>query len=106
MREALAVHDARKKSMFHLMRVLCYTFVGLVLFAGCLVGFFTYITRPPRDTEVIANFHAHRRAFEHLRDMIQTDRQVIGVNTLGVRTAGPDDAGPAHPRGQVTLGSL
>jgi len=100
MKETLAVSDTQKKSTRQLLRALCYTCLGLVLPAVCLIGFLTYITRPPRDSEAIATFHAHRRAFERLRDMLHNDPEVIRVNYQGVSTAGPDNAEPDSSEGR------
>lgn len=93
----VAAKDVQKKSMRQLLKMLCYALLGLVLLAGCLIGFFTWMTRPPRDSEVIANFRAHRRAFEHLSDMIQADRQVVRVDDRGAYTTNSHDLGPSMP---------
>lgn len=41
---------------------------------------------PPREKKLIASFYEHRTAYERLRDMIQADKQVLGVTPSGVET--------------------
>jgi hypothetical protein len=56
--------DAQKKSTRQMIRVLGFSFLGFFLLLSCLLTYLHFSSRPPRDSEVIANFHAHRRAFE------------------------------------------
>lgn len=42
--------------------------------------------KPPKDSELIQNFYAHRADYEQLRDMLQADKQVLWVARYGVET--------------------
>ena len=41
---------------------------------------------PPKESKLIQNFHAHRAAFERLRDMLVADQQLIRLASWGVET--------------------
>jgi hypothetical protein len=75
----------------------CVGRVGFIylLFAmmlGCSVN-------PPKENTFIANFYAHRSAYEHLRDMLQADRQVFRVTSSGVETANSAGLSNTPPKG-------
>ena len=50
--------------------------------------------KPPKESELLQNFHAHRTAYEHLRDMLQADAQIERLADWGVATT---NAGPRVP---------
>lgn len=63
--------------------------VILLLSAATLGAAFMFVrsrSRPPKEGVFIQNFHAHRAAYEHLRDMLQTDQQLTSVGKHGVVT--------------------
>jgi len=78
------VNDAQKKSIRELIKVLCFTFLGIFMLAGSLLTYAHFASAAPKESRLIANFHAHRRAFEQLRDMMQADREVWSVAERGV----------------------
>jgi hypothetical protein len=43
-------------------------------------------SKPPREKELIQNFYDHRAAYEHLRDMLLQDKEVLRVASWGVET--------------------
>ena len=59
-----------------------------VLFAGLclLVVYMHYQSIPPRESVFIANFAAHRPAYEQLRLLLRRDDQLIRIGTWGVAT--------------------
>ena len=64
---------------------------------GCFVR--SVVTRwPPKETELIANFHAHRGAYERLRAMLQEDVHVFGVGPSGVTTT--NSMFPGNPQSE------
>lgn len=42
--------------------------------------------KPPREQKLIENFYAHRAAYEHLRNMLIEDKQLLRVASWGVQT--------------------
>ena len=50
-----------------------------ILLMGCS-------TRPPKQAELVAAFHAHQRVYQGLRDMLQEDNQILSVTTSGIET--------------------
>jgi hypothetical protein len=61
----------------------------LLSFFVVLCGLFVYVVhseKPPREQKLIENFYAHRAAYEHLRDMLLADEQVLVVASWGVET--------------------
>jgi len=65
------------------MGILFLSFVA-VLF--CLFVWLFPSSKPRREEKLIENFYAHRAAFEHLRDMLQEDEQLLRVASWGVET--------------------
>ncbi len=63
--------DGQKKSMRQMIKVLGFSFLGFFLLLSCLLTYLHFSSWPPRESELIANFHAYRAAFEHLHDMVQ-----------------------------------
>ena len=66
-----------------LLRYIFLLFVGLVGLA------FLYVrssNKPPKERELVENFYAHRAAYERLRDMLQTDENVLRVAAWGIET--------------------
>ncbi len=63
-------------------------FVTVLLTALGLMLLLAYLVRPkrPRESELIKNFYAHRVAYEQLRDMLQTDKDVVRLASWGVET--------------------
>jgi hypothetical protein len=57
--------------------------------------YFDYGSRPPAEEKLIANFFAHRAAYERLRDMLLADRQLVRVAKWGVETT--KSVGPQTP---------
>ena len=54
-----------------------------------LIGLFLYVRssgRPPTEEEMVANFFAHRVAYERLRDMLLADRELLRIAKWGVET--------------------
>jgi hypothetical protein len=43
-------------------------------------------SRPPKEKRLLENFHAHRAAYERLRDMLLEDEQLLRVASWGVET--------------------
>jgi hypothetical protein len=60
------------------------------IFAGFIVvviaGLFAlrYSLAPPSEAKLLENFHAHRPAFEQLREMLQEDKQISRLGEWGV----------------------
>lgn len=42
--------------------------------------------KPPREQKLIANFYAHRAAYERLRNMLLEDKKLLRVANWGVQT--------------------
>lgn len=42
--------------------------------------------KAPQESELIREFAAHRSVFEHLRDMLQADHEVLSVSKSGIET--------------------
>src|SRR5438034_10686211 len=60
--------------------------LSLAAILGGAVFYKFFIPHPPKDSELIQNFHANRAAYERLRDMLRADGQVIMVGSYGVAT--------------------
>jgi hypothetical protein len=57
--------------------------------------------KPPKEKRLLENFYAHRAAFERLRDMLLTDKQVRAVYArFGVETT---ESGLPHEPSQVNF---
>jgi len=41
---------------------------------------------PPKQSELVADFHAHQRGYEDLRDMLLADKKLLRVTPDGVET--------------------
>ena len=54
------------------------------LFA-CILGL-VYSARPPKDAILVERFHAHRSAFEKLREMLRQDSNIRTVRSFGITT--------------------
>jgi len=65
--------------------ILCSGVVGFALIWAFLVIVFP-IRKPPKEKDVIQNFHAHRAAYERLRDMLLEDKNLLRVADWGVQT--------------------
>jgi hypothetical protein len=46
-------------------------------------------SKPPKESNLIENFYAHRAAYERLRDMLLADDQLLRVAGWGVETTKP-----------------
>ncbi|HLY98564.1 MAG TPA: hypothetical protein VKT33_05810 [Candidatus Angelobacter sp.] len=57
----------------------------ILILAGLFISLH-YIDQPPAETKLIARFYAHRVTYEQLRDMLQTDTQVLTVANWGIET--------------------
>ena len=63
-----------------------------VIVCCCLAGVFGLLlflvigTRPPKEAKLIRTFEAHRAEFEHLREMLRADAQVVKLASWGVET--------------------
>jgi hypothetical protein len=71
----------------------------LLLCCATPLAVFTYLgfTRiPPRDVDLIAGFRAHHAAYEHLREMIQSEDRLRAITRWGVSTT--DGFNRASPR--------
>jgi|SRR5271156_1855379 len=81
-----------KPKLRNLLKLLGAAFlicVGLVCLA---IVFFLIVfpsSSPPKEKKVIQNFYAHRAAYEHLRDMLLEDKQLVRVAAWGVQTTKP-----------------
>jgi len=63
------------------LALVCLPVVAIItLFA------FVLPDKPPRESNLIQNFHTHQAAFERLRDMLMADQQVVYVASWGVET--------------------
>jgi hypothetical protein len=66
--------------------------VGVILLllpVAALGGLFLYLYyrgQPPKQGKLIDNFHAHRAAYESLRDMLESDDGLLRVASWGVET--------------------
>jgi hypothetical protein len=80
--------------------------VGLFLLAA-IVGAFVYLdysSRPPKEAQVIANFHVHRAAFERLRDMLEADQPVGRIAEWGIEPAAEPWRAAIPPEGDFPVG--
>ena len=68
------------------MKRLGIAFLLAVAVLGCLLLYGYFSTQPPGEKKLIANFQAHRAAFEHLRDMLRADKQFVRIARWGVET--------------------
>lgn len=64
-------------------RIAAIVFSLLLLVAAL---FFWPRSSPPPESKLIANFHAHRAAFERMREMLKADSQLRRVASWGVET--------------------
>lgn len=64
------------------------TFIFLAIGATlvCVILLLPVGSEPPKESKVIENFHAHRAAFERLREMLLEDKEVLRVASWGVET--------------------
>jgi hypothetical protein len=63
-------------------------FIVLCL-VGILAGLLLYLrsgSRPPAEEKLVENFYAHRLAYDHLRDMLLADQQLVRVAKWGLET--------------------
>jgi hypothetical protein len=68
-----------------------------LLFVAVLGGAFFCVScgsKPPIESTLIESFRAHRAAYEHLRDMLEADQQLLRVASWGVETT---NSGISHP---------
>lgn len=70
------------------MKRLGIAFLLVTAVLGCLLLYIYFSTRPLGEKKLIANFQAHRAAFEHLRDMLSADRQLVRIARSGIETTG------------------
>src|ERR1700694_2501943 len=70
----------------------------VLLIVVVLGGLLLYVrsgNRPPREKDLIENFHAHRTTYERLRDMLQADEDLLRLASWGVETT--KSMGPVAP---------
>lgn len=58
----------------------------LVVGLGCAFAYFYFAGRPPKEAKLIPDFQAHRPAYEKLREMLHTDKQLRRLADWGVET--------------------
>ncbi len=84
--------------------VLKWGIIFVVVFAVVLSALYAlifYNIKPPKETNLIANFHVHRAAYERLRDMLLADQNVRAVYVeFGVKTV---SSGLPHEPSEVNF---
>lgn len=60
--------------------------VSVALFIAAVVFFVYRMNLPPTDSSLIANFYAHRAAYERLKLYLQADDQLNRLASWGVQT--------------------
>jgi hypothetical protein len=74
------VKTTGRRIIVRILKILAAT-VGIFVFLAYLA-----MPRPPKESQLIKSFYTNRAAFEHLRDMLQADSQVIMLDHRGVIT--------------------
>ncbi|MGA9042713.1 MAG: hypothetical protein WB421_19430 [Terriglobales bacterium] len=73
----------------------------LLFLLGGASAYLYFLGIPPKESKLIDNFHAHRAAYERLRDMLTSDTQVRAVYVrFGVETI---NSGLPHPPSEVNF---
>ena len=58
--------------------------LSLAVIFGCVLYYTFLMPHPPKESELLQNFYAHRAAYEKLRDMFQADGHVNRIASYGV----------------------
>lgn len=61
---------------------------GFVVVVCALEGLVLFSMTPPKESKLIADFQAHRAAYERLREMLLADQQIEEVSKKGIKTSG------------------
>jgi hypothetical protein len=75
------------RDLFKLLGVgLLVSALVCVVLAFIVIAFLFPYKSPPKEAEVFQNFHAHRAAYERLRNMLLEDKGLVRVASWGVET--------------------